>query len=96
VSSRDRFYTIIKSPVVTEKATDDTATRNAYHFKVPTDANKVEIRQAIENLFGVHVEGVNTLRVRGKTRRRGWVAGHRPDWKKAMVTLREGDGIDIL
>ena len=96
MSSKDRFYSIIKSPVVTEKGTDDTARRNAYHFKVPTDANKVEIRQAVENLFGVHVSSVNTLRVRGKTRRRGWVAGSRPDWKKAMVTLREGDVIDIL
>lgn len=96
MSSKDRFYSIIKSPVVTEKGTDDTARRNAYHFKVPTDANKIEIRQAIENLFGVHVSSVNTLRVRGKSRRRGWVAGSRPDWKKAMVTLREGDVIDIL
>lgn len=96
MSSKDRFYSIIKSPVITEKGTDDTAKRNAYHFKVPTDANKIEIRQAVENLFGVHVESVNTLRVRGKTRRRGWVAGSRPDWKKAMVTLREGDVIDIL
>ena len=96
MSSKDRFYSIIKSPVVTEKGTDDTARRNAYHFRVPTDANKIEIRQAVENLFGVHVEGVNTLRVRGKSRRRGWVAGSRPDWKKAMVTLREGDVIDIL
>ena len=96
MSSKDRFYSLIKSPVVTEKGTDDTALRNAYHFKVPTDANKIEIRQAVENLFGVHVERVNTLRVRGKARRRGWVAGSRPDWKKAMVTLREGDVIDML
>lgn len=96
MSAKDRFYSIIKSPVVTEKGSDDTASRNAYHFKVPTDANKVEIRKAVEDLFGVHVVKVNTLRVRGKSRRRGWVAGRRPDWKKAMVSLREGDVIDVL
>ncbi|MFT5051768.1 MAG: large subunit ribosomal protein L23 [Chlamydiales bacterium] len=96
MSSRDRFYSIIKSPVITEKGSDDTASRNAYHFKVPTDANKIEIRQAVETLFDVHVGKVNTLNVRGKARRRGWVAGRRPDWKKAMVTLREGDVIDVL
>ena len=93
---RDRYYQIVKRPVVTEKGSDDTANRNAYHFEVPMSANKVEIRQAVEALFGVKVTGVNTLRVRGKERRRGWVAGKRPDWKKALVTLREGDSIDVL
>lgn len=96
MTSIDRFYQIIQRPVVTEKGSDDTAARNAYHFRVPLDANKVEIRQAVEKLFDVHVTGVNTVHVRGKARRRGWVAGQRPDWKKAMVTLREGETIDFL
>ncbi|MCP3916891.1 MAG: 50S ribosomal protein L23 [bacterium] len=96
MSNLDRYYHIIKHPVVTEKGSDDTATRNAYHFRVPVDANKIEIRHAIEKLFDVKVTGVNSLRVRGKTRRRGWVAGQRPDWKKAMVTLAEGQTIDVL
>jgi large subunit ribosomal protein L23 len=96
VTSLDRLYHIIREPILTEKGTDDTADRNAYHFRVPLDANKIEIRQAIEKLFGVKVRGVNTLRVEGKARRRGWVAGRTPDWKKAMVTLREGDTIEIL
>ena len=96
MSSLDRYRLIIKKPVITEKASDDTATRNAYHFRVPLDANKVEIRQAIESLFEVKVSAVNTSRVIGKARRRGWSAGSRPDWKKARVTLREGDTIDIL
>jgi large subunit ribosomal protein L23 len=96
MNNLDRSYLIIKRPVITEKASDDSATRNAYHFRVPLDANKVEIRQAIESLFEVKVLSVNSLNVRGKTRRRGWVAGKRPDWKKAMVTLKEGDTIDTL
>ncbi len=96
MTSIDRFYLIIKKPVITEKGSDDTGSRNAYHFRVPLDANKIEIRQAVEAIFEVKVVGVNTLKVRGKARRRGWVAGVRPDWKKAMVSLREGDTIDVL
>ena len=96
MTALDRLYRVIKKPIVTEKASDAMASRNAYTFSVPMDANKVEIRQAIERLFEVHVASVNTLRMRGKARRRGWVAGQRPDWKKAVVTLRQGDSIDIL
>ena len=96
MTSIDRFYQIIQKPVITEKGSDDTGTRHAYHFRVPIDANKIEVRQAVETIFEVKVLAVNTLRVRGKSRRRGWVAGVRPDWKKAMVTLREGDTIDVL
>ena len=92
----DRYYQIVKQTHVTEKATTDSLNRNAYHFRVPTTANKVEIRHAIEALFDVKVESVNTLRVKGKERRRGWVKGQKPDWKKAMVTLKEGDTIDVL
>jgi large subunit ribosomal protein L23 len=96
VSTLDRAYHIIKKPVVTEKATDDSAKRNAYHFRVPVDANKVEIRQAIERLFEVKVTSVNTLRVRSKARRRGYSIGATPTWKKAMVCLAEGQTIDVL
>ena len=96
MSQLEDLYRILKSPVVTEKASDDTVKRNAYHFRVPISANKIEIREAIERIFEVKVESVNTLHVRGKVRRRGWVAGARPDWKKAMVTLEEGQTIDVL
>jgi large subunit ribosomal protein L23 len=96
VTSLDRMYRLIHKPVITEKATDDTATRNAYHFRVPLEANKVEIRQAVEKLFDVRVTAVNTTVVRGKYRRRGWTAGRTPAWKRAMVTLREGDTIEIV
>ncbi len=96
MTSLDRLYQVIREPVLTEKGTDDTADRNAYHFRVPMGANKVEIRQAVEKLFKVKVLKVNTLRMMGKARRRGWIAGMTPDWKKAMVTLKEGDTIEIL
>jgi large subunit ribosomal protein L23 len=96
VSSIDRCYQVLRKPVITEKSSDDMASRNAYHFRVPVDANKVEIRQAVERLFEVKVKSVNTLNVTVKVRRRGWVAGHTPRWKKAMVTLAEGQTIDVL
>ena len=92
----DRTYTLIKKAVVTEKASDDTANRNAYHFRVPTDASKIEIRETVERLFEVQVTSVNTLTVRGKMRRRGYTAGQKPNWKKAMVTVAEGQTIDIF
>ena len=96
MSTLDRSYRIIREPLLSEKGTDDTADRNAYHFRVPVDANKIEIRRAVEQLFNVKVTKVNTLNVGGKARRRGYVAGRTPDWKKAMVTLRAGDTIEIL
>ena len=95
-SSLDRFYHIIQKPVISEKATDDTAGRNAYHFRVPVDANKVEIRQAVEKLFGVKVRSVNTARSHPKARRRGWSVGTTPLTKRAMVTLAPGNTIEIL
>lgn len=92
----DRYYHMIKGPVITEKGTDDTAERNAYHFRVPVDANKVEIKKAIQALFNVKVVRVNTLRVGGKVRRRGYIAGTTAEWKKAMVKLAEGQTIEML
>ena len=96
MTSLDRLYRVVRRPHVTEKATDDTVKRNAYHFDVPSGANKVEIRQAVEKLFDVKVMSVNTLRVKGKWRRRGYTAGRSPEWKKAMVTLAEGQTIDVI
>ncbi len=96
MTSIDRLYSIIREPLLTEKGTDDRARRNAYHFRVPAEANKVEIRQAVEKLFKVKVLRVNTLRVTQKVRRRGYVAGLTPAWKKAMVVLKEGDTIEVI
>ena len=92
----DRMYHVIKKPVITEKATTDQINRNAYTFRVPVGANKIEIRQSVEGLFDVKVQSVNTLRVSGKERRRGWRAGRASDWKKAMVTLAEGYNIEVI
>ncbi|MEY2806685.1 MAG: 50S ribosomal protein L23 [Planctomycetia bacterium] len=92
----ERLYEIIQAPHLTEKATDETGRRNAYTFRVPVDANKIEIKQAVERLFKVKVLAVNTLRTQQKVRRRGWVAGLTPAWKKAMVVLAEGQTIDVL
>ena len=96
MTSLDSMYQIIRKPVITEKASDDTVTRNAYHFRVPATANKAQIRQSVETLFEVKVLSVNTLIVTPKFRRRGYAAGHTPRWKKAMVTLSEGQTIDLL
>ena len=91
-----QLYNVIREPLLTEKGTDDRARRNAYHFRVPAEANKIEIRQAVEKLFKVKVLRVNTLRVQQKVKRRGYAAGLTPAWKKAMVTLKEGDTIEVI
>jgi len=96
VTTLDRAYQIIEKPVITEKASDETGKRNAYTFRVPLDANKVEIRQAVQQLFDVKVRRVNTLHVSGKWRVRGRSIGMTRNWKKAVVVLAEGDTIDVL
>ena len=79
---------IILAPVITEKSMYGVAEKK-YTFKVANDANKIEIAQAVEELFGVSVSKVNTVSVRGRFKRMGRNEGHRPDWKKAIVTLTE-------
>ena len=96
MTDMDRFYRIVQKPVLSEKATGDTGRRNAYHFRVPTDANKIEIKRAVEKLFNVKVVRVNTLSKRGKSMRRGWVGGSSQAWKRARVTLGPGQTIEIL
>lgn len=96
MTSLDRCYHIIQKPVISEKATSDSMERNTYHFRVPADANKVEIRRAVERLFKVKVLDVNTLRVKGKWRRRGYTSGQTQTWKKALVKLAEDNRIEVL
>ncbi len=86
---------IIHRPVITEKAT---ALResNTYTFRVDGRANKIEIRRAIESVFGVHVESIRTLSVPRKPKRQGVFQGYRAGWKKAYVTLRTGETIAAL
>jgi large subunit ribosomal protein L23 len=70
--------------------------RPRYVFQVARDATKIEIRRAVESMFEVHVTSVNTMNVMGKQRRMGRHVGRRPDWKKAVVTLAEGESIDVF
>jgi large subunit ribosomal protein L23 len=89
-------HEIIKRMDLTEKGSRLTEQSNKYLFEVVEDANKVEIKRAVEALFKVNVTGVNTLHRLGKakTNRRGGV-GFRPSWKRAIVTLKAGDKIDL-
>jgi large subunit ribosomal protein L23 len=93
---KSHSYAIVKTPRLTEKSTALTEKFNTYTFEVARDSNKVEIRQAIEDLFKVKVEKVRTANVQGKWRRRGASFGRTPDWKKAIVTLKEGSKIDVM
>lgn len=88
-------YKIIIRPLVTEKNTNLMAL-NKYSFEVDRNASKPQIRQAIEAIFNVSVTDVHTMNVRGKLRRRGREFGYTRDWKKAIVTLAEGDRIGIF
>jgi large subunit ribosomal protein L23 len=87
---------IILRPLVTEKSTQQKETSNQYVFEVRRDANKIEIQSAIENLFKVKVIQVRTTNVLGKVKRLGRKYGKRPDWKKAIVTLKEGSRIEFF
>jgi large subunit ribosomal protein L23 len=87
---------IIRRPVITEKSTIDRETENVVTFSVDPRAGKIEIKQAVEQLFSVKVVEVRTSRVRGKTKRVGRSEGRRPDWKKARVRLAEGESIEFF
>lgn len=86
---------IIKRPIVTEKSTDLMA-ENKYTFEVDLRASKPMIKDAVEQIFGVEVEKVNTSRVKGKLRRMGRHEGYTSEWKKAVVTLKEGHSIEVF
>ena len=79
-------YDIIIKPVITEQSMEQTEAKK-YVFQVAIDANKSEIKKAIEQIFGVKVEKVNTIRMEGKAKRQGVTSGRRANWKKAMVKL---------
>jgi large subunit ribosomal protein L23 len=88
-------HQVIVKPVLTEKSTDLQVENNQYVFEVHRGANKIEIRKAIEMVFGVRVDTVRTQVVRGDLRRVGVHYGNRPSWKKAIVTLHPEDSIDL-
>ena len=86
---------VILGPVVTEKATNLQEKRNQYTLRVNPRANKIQIRQAAQKLFNVTVADVRVIRVRGKERRIGRSHGFRPAWKKALLTVKEGEKIEL-
>jgi len=88
--------TIVRRAMITEKGTRLRERENGYLFDVARDANKIEIKHAIEAIFPVKVESVRTLRVHGKPKRMGRYVGRRPDWKKAVVTLKKGQTIELF
>jgi large subunit ribosomal protein L23 len=90
------LHRTIVRPIVTEKSSSAYQERGEYTFEVAPGATKPAIRQAIETLFGVKVTGVWTSNQRDKPRKVGKSAGKRPNWKKAIVTLRAGDAIDVF
>ena len=87
---------IIRRPLITEKSTRQKEESRQYVFEVHRDANKIEIQSAVERLFKVKVLQVRTSNVLGKVKRLGRRYGKRPDWKKAIITLKEGDRIDFF
>ena len=86
---------VLLAPVVTEKSYGQIV-ENRYTFKVHQDAHKTQIRQAVEELFSVHVESVNIVKVQSKPKQRNFRRGTRPGWKKAIVQLRQGESIEIF
>lgn len=90
-----QYYGVVRRPVVTEKSTSMQAMRNQFTFEVADGANKVEVRKAIETLFSVKVVKVNMVSVPSKQKRTFGRPGETRPWKKAVVTLRKGDSIDI-
>lgn len=95
MSGKD-IHSVLRRPMVTEKTTIQKEDDNQVVFRVRLDANKVEIREAVERLLGVKVTSVNTAIVRGKTKRMGRQTGKRPNWKKAIVTLAPGEEVEFF
>jgi large subunit ribosomal protein L23 len=87
---------IVKRPLITEKGERNRAAAQQYAFEVHRDATKIQVKGAVEKLFGVHVLAVRTSVQRGKEKRVGKNIGRRPNWKKAIVTLKQGETIPLF
>jgi large subunit ribosomal protein L23 len=87
---------VVKRPLITEKAERNREATRQFAFEVHREANKIQVKQAVEALFNVHVVEVRTAIIRGKNKRVGRNVGRRPNWKKAFVTLREGETIALF
>ena len=88
-------HDIVKGMIRTEKGAN-LMVLNKYLFWVAKDSNKIEIKKSVEDIYKVKVDGVNTITMRGKTKRVRYAVGKTPDWKTAIVTLKEGSQIDIV
>lgn len=89
-------YSILRKPLITEKSNLLKEELNQIVFEVDKKANKIEIKEAVEKLFKVNVIKVHTINMHGKIKRLGRSHGKKPDWKKALVTLKEGEHIDFF
>lgn len=89
-------YRIVRKPLVTEKGTHNAELNNAYSFLVDPKADKGQIKRAVEALFSVNVTQVRTMVRKGKSRRRGFHLFRTPDWKRALVTVKEGQRIEFV
>ncbi|MCK5836392.1 MAG: 50S ribosomal protein L23 [Desulfobacula sp.] len=91
-----KLYDIIRGPVVTEKTTLQKELNNQVTFRVDKNANRVEIKEAVEKNFNTKVKQIRTIQVKGKVKQRGKILGRKKDWKKAIVTLMPGQRIDFF
>lgn len=87
---------VLIKPIITENSMLKMEENNTYTFKVAKNSNKIQIRNAVEEIFDVKVDNVNTMNIRGKKRRLGRNEGRTASWKKALVKLAEGDSIEIF
>ncbi|WP_218353317.1 50S ribosomal protein L23 [Alteromonas lipotrueiana] len=94
--NEERLLKVLVAPHVSEKSTLAAESGNTVVFKVAKDATKAEVKAAVQKLFEVEVEGVRTVNVKGKSKRHGSSFGKRSDWKKAYVSLKEGQDIDFV
>ena len=92
---RNDLYKVIKTPYLTEKVSSLIRSNNQYAFKVDINANKLQIKHAVEGYFSVKVHSVNVIKVKGKTKRSRFRIRKKSDWKKAYVRLAEGQSIEV-
>ena len=93
---RNDLYKVIKTPYLTEKVSSLMGSNNQYAFKVSVDATKAEIREAIETIFKVSVKNVSTVNVKGKTKKTARGMSRKKNWKKAYVTVAQGQELDYM
>ena len=91
-----KYYNILLAPIITEKSNIQKDEAQQVSFKVPITATKIEIKEAVNKVFGKKVINVRTIKVKGKTKRLGRQQGKRPDWKKAIVKLEKGERIEFF